>query len=141
MKKLFFVITLIAPLCNAEDMSQWNQFVCDGKYTQITKNIVIDKDVQSKAGFAYMKSNERVIVELMGVYDKLVADKSETIPNFSSSSVSSNSEFISGGYNQFSAYSFNSKFQKKNNILTLNYNIGEVITSYIGKCYKKEFLF
>jgi hypothetical protein len=120
---------------------KWNQFICDGKYTQITKNIVIKRDAAAQAGFAYSKSNDRLLVELAGVYDRMAASTSETIPNFSTSAVIKSSTSVSGFYRQTnSPVSFNASFDLKGQMLQIAYSIGGVQTTFVGKCRSESFL-
>jgi hypothetical protein len=120
---------------------KWNQFICDGKYTQITKNIVLKKDASAQAGFAYSKSNDRLLVELAGVYDRMAASKSEIIPNFSTSAVNKSSSSVSGFYRQTnSPVAFNTSFDIKGQRLQITYSIGGIQTIFEGKCRSEEFL-
>jgi hypothetical protein len=120
---------------------KWNQFICDGKYTQITKNIVLKKDASAQAGFAYSKSNDRLLVELAGVYDRMAASTSEIIPNFSTSAVNKSSSSVSGFYRQTnSPVAFNTSFDIKGQRLQITYSIGGIQTIFEGKCRSEEFL-
>lgn len=120
---------------------KWNQFICDGKYTQITKNIVLKKDASAQAGFAYSKSNDRLLVELAGVYDRMAASTSEIVPNFSTSAVNKSNSSVSGFYRQTnSPVGFNTSFDIKGQRLQIAYSIGGVQTTFEGKCRSEEFL-
>jgi hypothetical protein len=120
---------------------KWNQFICDGKYTQITKNIVLKKDASAQAGFAYSKSNDRLLVELAGVYARMAASTSEIIPNFSTSAVNKSNSSVSGFYRQTnSPVGFNTSFDIKGQRLQITYSIGGIQTIFEGKCRSEAFL-
>jgi hypothetical protein len=123
------------------ESKKWNQYICDGKYSQVTKNITIKNNATAQAGFAYTKTNDKLSIELAGVYERMYAAKSENIANFSTSSMTKNSSSVSGFYQQNnSPVGFKTMFDTQSLKLQISYSIGGVQTIFEGKCHQEAFL-
>ena len=103
------------------------------------KGNTIWNDDSARVGFAYHKSDDKVVLK-DNINNEMTASASENIPNFRFSATRKDSKSVNALIQQGTDMKYNSQFNIENSTLTYTIFLAGVMKSYRGKCYSGEFI-